>query len=161
MTMWVKKKVWQNFLAGSVLALGPGVCVAMMLLGAGRRQQSSVRTINIASFTLYWCVRIYIPNRRATDPIYSTFVCVCMICGAIVNMSGPRVILSVASLGYPACIAIFWVYHIYGDIAILVLDAALLGCCAALAWTCSTFVSYAYPVRHCNIRYQKYTSLTI
>jgi hypothetical protein len=70
-----------------------------------------------------------------------------MICGAIVNMFGPRVILSAAALGYPTCIAIFWVYHIYGHIAILVLDAALLGCCTALAWTCSTFVAYAYPVR--------------
>jgi hypothetical protein len=68
-------------------------------------------------------------------------------CGAIINILGPRVALSVASLGYPVYIATLWVYQLHGHIAIPIAGAAILGCCAALLWTSSTFISYAYPVR--------------
>jgi hypothetical protein len=53
MRRYIRKRAWQNFFAGIVLALGPGVYVAITLLGAGGGQASAVRMANIANSTLY------------------------------------------------------------------------------------------------------------
>jgi hypothetical protein len=82
----------------------------------------------------------------AADLDSRTFVCFCLVCGALVNTFGPRVTLTVASLGYPIYIATLWIYQAYGSFAVPIAGAAVLGCCGALLWTSATFISYAYAV---------------
>ena len=53
MPQHIRKRAWQNFFTGVVLALGPGAYVAITLLGAGGGQTSSVKMANIANSTLY------------------------------------------------------------------------------------------------------------
>jgi hypothetical protein len=48
-----RNRDFQNLVAATVLALGPGAYVAITLLGAGGGQRTAVQMANVANSTLY------------------------------------------------------------------------------------------------------------
>ncbi|KAL8653059.1 MAG: hypothetical protein Q9210_002324 [Variospora velana] len=53
----------QNILAGVILGLGPGIYVAITLLGAGGGPANYTRMVNVANAVLYAYVVVCVPPR--------------------------------------------------------------------------------------------------
>ncbi|KAH7202957.1 hypothetical protein BKA60DRAFT_641075 [Fusarium oxysporum] len=117
----------QNFIMGMILFCIPGIYLALTGLGAGGGQPSSQRVASLTNAILYgiyavvgWCA------------------------GSILNYLKPKYTIAIGAIGYPFYVGSLWYYDRGGSEAFPLFSGALLGVCAALFWTSSGFIQFAY-----------------
>ncbi|KAL2211522.1 hypothetical protein CC79DRAFT_1363819 [Sarocladium strictum] len=118
----------QNFIMGCVLFCCPGIYLALTGLGAGGGQASSQQVAALTNSLLYgiytiagWCA------------------------GPVLNYLGPRWTIILGGIGYPFYLGSLWYYDRVGNEAFPLTGGCVLGLCAALLWTSSGFIQFAYP----------------
>ncbi|KAF9246914.1 major facilitator superfamily domain-containing protein [Melanogaster broomeanus] len=83
---------------------------------------------------------------NAGTATYSTFAFFAFFSGTINNVIGPRLTLSLGTVGYSLYIASFLVDNIHpGAYNFVIVAGALLGVCAGLLWTAQGSMMMAYP----------------
>ncbi|CAH0033149.1 unnamed protein product [Clonostachys rhizophaga] len=117
----------QNFIMGMILFCIPGIYLALTGLGAGGGQASSQRVASLTNAILYgiyavvgWCA------------------------GSILNYLKPKYTIALGAIGYPFYVGSLWYYDRGGSLVFPLFSGALLGICAALFWTSSGFIQFAY-----------------
>ncbi|KAF4961810.1 hypothetical protein FSARC_10068 [Fusarium sarcochroum] len=117
----------QNFLMGCLLFCMPGIYLALTGLGAGGGRSSSQETAALTNSILYgiyavagWCG------------------------GPVLNVIKPKWTVVLGGIGYPLYVASLWYYDRVGGQAFPLTSGAILGLCAALLWTASGFIQFAY-----------------
>ncbi|KAK5948241.1 hypothetical protein OHC33_010675, partial [Knufia fluminis] len=118
----------QNFVMGCILFCTPGIYLALTGLGAGGGKPSSQQVAALTNSILYgvytvagWCA------------------------GPVLNYLKPKYTIALGAVGYPIYVGSLWYYDRVGGEAFPLFGGALLGVCAALLWTASGFIQFAYP----------------
>ncbi|KAL3471037.1 MFS general substrate transporter [Aspergillus californicus] len=126
----------QNFIMGWILFALPGIYLALTGLGAGGGRPSSQRVASLTNSILYgiytlagWCA------------------------GSALNYLGPKWTVVLGGFGYPFYVGSLWYYDKVGHEAFPLFGGALLGVTAALLWTTSGFIQFAYAEENDKAKY--------
>ncbi|KAL8639582.1 MAG: hypothetical protein Q9228_003392 [Teloschistes exilis] len=137
----------QNVVAGVILGLGPGIYVAITLLGAGGGPANYTRMVNVANAVLY----AYAFLSAAHDGTCSSFLYECRVwffigwfSGSFVTTFGPKVTLMVGTLGYPIYVGSLWYFTNTAHEWFPIVAGAFLGITANLIWTAAAYISFSY-----------------
>ncbi|KAJ7485429.1 hypothetical protein FB451DRAFT_56899 [Mycena latifolia] len=117
----------QNYIAGVVLALTPGIFTALGALGSGGGRASSTHLASIVNSTLY---AIYTFSGWGA--------------GVLLNLIGPRWTLTIGAIGYPVYVAAFWYFDATGHEWFAILSGIILGFSAGWLWSTSGYLGIAY-----------------
>jgi len=90
---------------------------------------------------------------NANVALYSTFATTAFMSGTIVNKLGPRLSLSIGSVGYTLFIGSYLSYNINQNSGFVIAAGALLGVCAGLLWTAQGSLMLAYATEATKGRY--------
>ncbi|POW18952.1 hypothetical protein PSHT_05202 [Puccinia striiformis] len=90
---------------------------------------------------------------NANVALYSTFATTAFLSGSIVNKIGPRLSLSIGSVGYTLFIGSYLSYNINQNSAFVIAAGAILGVCAGLLWTAQGSLMLAYATEATKGRY--------
>ncbi|PLW35516.1 hypothetical protein PCANC_13547 [Puccinia coronata f. sp. avenae] len=90
---------------------------------------------------------------NANVALYSTFATTAFVSGSIVNKLGPRLSLSIGSVGYTLFIGSYLSYNINQNSGFVIAAGALLGVCAGLLWTAQGSLMLAYATEATKGRY--------
>ncbi|KAA1114583.1 hypothetical protein PGT21_014339 [Puccinia graminis f. sp. tritici] len=90
---------------------------------------------------------------NANVALYSTFATTAFLSGSIVNKLGPRLSLSIGSVGYTLFIGSYLSYNINQNSGFVIAAGALLGVCAGLLWTAQGSLMLAYATEATKGRY--------
>ncbi|EGG13250.1 major facilitator superfamily transporter [Melampsora larici-populina 98AG31] len=90
---------------------------------------------------------------NANVALYSTFATTAFLSGTIVNKLGPRLSLSIGSLGYTLFIGSYLSYNINQNSGFVIAAGAILGVCAGLLWTAQGSLMLAYSTEATKGRY--------
>ncbi|RFU33869.1 hypothetical protein B7463_g2471, partial [Scytalidium lignicola] len=126
----------QNFIMGCILACLPGIYLALTGLGAGGGQPSSQHVASITNSILYG--------------VY-TFFGWCA--GPFLNFLGPKITIMIGGLGYPLYAGSLWAYGEGVSDGFPLFSGAFLGFSAALLWTSSGFIQFAYAEEKDKAKY--------
>ncbi|KAK5124766.1 hypothetical protein LTR85_001479 [Meristemomyces frigidus] len=129
----------QNFVMGCILFCLPGIYLALTGLGAGGGRPSSQHVASLTNSILYG--------------VY-TFFGWCA--GTILNYLKPRYTIAIGALGYPLYVGSLWYYDRIGVEAFPLFAGAFLGFTAALLWTSSGFIQFAYAEEKDKAKYITY-----
>ncbi|KAL4075189.1 major facilitator superfamily domain-containing protein [Scleroderma yunnanense] len=117
----------QVALLGVICFMCPGMFNALTGLGGGGQVNSK-------------------DQANASSAVYATFAFFGFFSGTINNVLGPRLTLTLGTLGYPLYISSFLVVNIHPNAgAYVIATGAVLGICAALLWTAQGSLMMAYP----------------
>ncbi|KAJ9145453.1 Membrane transporter protein [Pleurostoma richardsiae] len=129
----------QNFVMGCILFCLPGIYLALTGLGAGGGQPSSQRVASLTNSILYgvytvagWCG------------------------GTALNFLRPKYTIAFGALGYPFYVGSLWYYDRIGHQAFPLFAGAFLGLTAAMLWTASGFIQFAYAEEKDKAKYITY-----
>ncbi|KAG7005387.1 MFS general substrate transporter [Physcia stellaris] len=117
----------QNVIVGIILGLGPGIYVAVTLLGAGGGPANATQMVNTANSTLY-----------------AVFFLVGWFSGSVVTTFGPRLTLMMGTCGYPVFVGSLWYFTNTAHSWFPIAAGAFLGLCANLLWTAAAYISFTY-----------------
>ncbi|CAI6287886.1 unnamed protein product [Periconia digitata] len=123
----LKSPFMQNLLASIIVALLPGIYVALTVLGAGGGPANATRMANISNSVLY--------------AVYFVFG---LFSGSVVSTIGPRYTFLLGSFGYPVYVGSMWYFSNTGKIWYPIFGGALLGMTAVLLWTAAGFIAFSY-----------------
>lgn len=126
----------QNIITGMCLFFAVGIYTAVLSLGAGGQQADAVHVNNIMSGCLY-----------------GLFGVAGFFAGSILNKLGPRYTMMIGAFGYPFYISGLWYFDKRGSSVYAIVGGCVLGACAALLWTVSNYVAFAYAAEHQNGRF--------
>ncbi|KAI9315014.1 major facilitator superfamily domain-containing protein [Dichotomocladium elegans] len=118
----------QVIFVGLVCLCCPGMFNALSGIGAGGLMGSDVYLTNTANSVLY-----------------VFFAVVGFFGGSFCNKFGPRLTLTVGSVGYVIYSASLWVYDTKENRGFVIAAGAILGCCAGLLWTAQGSIMMSYP----------------
>nr|XP_031862204.1 uncharacterized protein CI109_002167 [Kwoniella shandongensis]KAA5529276.1 hypothetical protein CI109_002167 [Kwoniella shandongensis] len=128
----LRSPVVQNLISSSVLALTPGIYLALTAMGAGAGKPTSV-----------------IFNAKVNVILYSIFTFTSILAGPAVNIFGPKLCLAFGTTGYAVYVAGLWVLSSTGNLGFPLFSGAYLGVTAGFLWTSSGYTSQAYaPEKH-------------
>ncbi|RDW90964.1 putative membrane transporter protein [Coleophoma crateriformis] len=126
----------QNFIMGCILFCLPGIYLALTGLGAGGGQPSSQHVASLTNSILYglytlfgWCA------------------------GTFLNYFKPKITICIGALGYPFYVGSLWYYDRIGHQGFPLFAGAFLGFTAALLWTSSGFIQFAYAEERDKAKY--------
>ena len=117
----------QNILAGTIVGLGPGIYVAITLLGAGGGPANETEMVN-----------------RANAVLYAVFFLAGLFSGSIVTTFGPKVTFMIGTLGYPIYVGSLWYFTNKAHQWFPIAAGAFLGLCANLLWTAAAYIAFSY-----------------
>lgn len=117
----------QNVLAGTIVGLGPGIYVAITLLGAGGGPANETQMVNLANAVLY-----------------AIFFLVGWFSGSIVTAFGPKFTFLIGTLGYPVFVGSLWYFTNTAHQWFPIAAGAFLGLCANLLWTAAAYIAFSY-----------------
>ncbi|KAK4936650.1 hypothetical protein LTR10_022502 [Elasticomyces elasticus] len=121
----------QNVISGICLFFAVGIYTAVLNLGAGGAQADSAHVNNIVAASLY-----------------SIFGVVAFFAGSILNKLGPRYTMMIGAFGYPFYITGLWYFDKKGSSGYAITGGCVLGVGAAMLWTVSNYVAFAYGAEH-------------
>ncbi|XXH05712.1 hypothetical protein Hte_012147 [Hypoxylon texense] len=121
------RPIIQNVSMGMILFCLPGIYLALTGLGAGGGQPSSTQVVSLTNAILY-----------GVYTVGGWFG------GTILNFLRPKWTIAIGGIGYPFYVGSLWYYDRIGNEAFPLFGGALLGFCAALLWTSSGFIQFAY-----------------
>ncbi|OAV96635.1 hypothetical protein PTTG_06050 [Puccinia triticina 1-1 BBBD Race 1] len=90
---------------------------------------------------------------NANVALYSTFALTAFGSGSFVNLLGPRLSLTIGSVGYTLFIGSYLSYNINQNSGFVIAAGALLGVCAGLLWTAQGSLMLAYATEATKGRY--------
>ncbi|KAI1623022.1 hypothetical protein EDD37DRAFT_633617 [Exophiala viscosa] len=121
----------QNVISGICLFFAVGIYTAVLNLGAGGAQADSAHINNIVAASLY-----------------SIFGVVAFFAGSVLNKLGPRYTMMIGAFGYPFYITGLWYFDKKGSAGYAITGGCVLGVGAAMLWTVSNYVAFAYGAEH-------------
>ncbi|WOO79916.1 uncharacterized protein LOC62_02G003430 [Vanrija pseudolonga] len=123
----LRSPVVQNLICSCVLAMTPGILLALTAMGAGGGKPNTVSFFNQTNVILY-----------------SVFTVSSILAGSAINMFGPRYCLAFGSTGYALYVGGLWYFSNTGREPFPLFTAAYLGVTAGFLWDASGYTSQAY-----------------
>ncbi|EXJ88145.1 hypothetical protein A1O1_05073 [Capronia coronata CBS 617.96] len=120
----------------SILFCLPGIYLALTGLGAGGGRPSSQHVASVTNSILY-----------------GVYTLMGWLAGGLLNYLKPKYTIAIGAVGYPLYVASLWYYDRVGNEAFPLAAGAILGFCAALLWTASGFIQFAYPTETDKAKY--------
>lgn len=143
----------QVALVGFVCFCSVGMFSAISNLGAGGTQD--VTTSNISNSVLYGVFAIsgelgrwaWAARDAPAAPESGTQVLTAgFFAGSVNNVLGPRLTLSVGTMGYSLYLGSLWAFQVHGSKAFLIVAGGILGFTAALLWSAEGAIMLSYPM---------------
>ncbi|RKU47934.1 hypothetical protein DL546_009405 [Coniochaeta pulveracea] len=117
----------QVFIVGLVAFSSVGMFSAIGGLGAGGAQD--VQLVDVSSSVLY-----------------ATFFVMGFFAGSINNILGPRLCMSLGTVGYSIYLGSLWAFQLHGTRWFVIFAGAVLGVSAALFWAAQGSIMMSYPM---------------
>jgi MFS family permease len=117
----------QNLLASVIVGLGPGIYVALTVLGAGGGPANAAQMANISNSSLY-----------------AVYFVAGLFSGSVVSTFGPRYTFMFGTLGYPVFAGAMWYFSETGHLWYPVFGGVILGITAVNLWTAAAFIAFSY-----------------
>nr|XP_031860987.1 uncharacterized protein CI109_003714 [Kwoniella shandongensis]KAA5528059.1 hypothetical protein CI109_003714 [Kwoniella shandongensis] len=117
----------QVVIVGFVCFCSVGMFSAVSGLGAGGTQDTAL-------------------SDTANGVLYGCFAIMGFFSGSVNNVLGPRLTLSIGTMGYSLYVGSLWAYQVHQTRWFFILAGAILGCTAALLWSAQGSILLSYPL---------------
>jgi len=124
---WYRTPMTQVALVGITCFATVGMFSAVSNLGAGGTEDTAL-------------------SDTANGVLYGMFALTGLVSGGINNLLGPRLTLSIGSLGYSLYIGSLWCFQTQGTRWFLIFAGGVLGVSAALLWSAQGSIMMSYPL---------------
>ncbi|KAI0299908.1 MFS general substrate transporter [Russula brevipes] len=124
---WYRTPMAQVVIVGITCFATVGMFSAVSNLGAGGTQDTALTDVS-------------------NGVLYGTFALTGLVSGGINNLLGPRLTLSIGSLGYSLYIGSLWCFQTQGTRWFVIFAGGVLGVSAALLWSAQGAIMMSYPL---------------